>query len=224
MLGRRHDAAVTKATHRRPTRSSSGPCRASRCCCRSWLVGGLALLPHLGVVLTSVSRTGAWYQSALPRAFTARHYADALPATRPCRRCRRSVEYASISTGVDLVLGLAIAFLVVRSKLPRLVRQAVDSMAMLPLAVPGLVMAFGYLAISARMQVRLKDWPQARTPVRRAREPDAAAGDGVRHAAAAVRGAERRRRAGADAGRPGAGRPQPGRERRADAAEDRRCR
>ena len=42
------------------------------------VVGGLALLPHIGVILMSVSGVGAWYQSALPRVFTADHYAHAL--------------------------------------------------------------------------------------------------------------------------------------------------
>jgi iron(III) transport system permease protein len=57
-----------------------------------------------------------------------------------------SLKFASISTLVDLVLGVAIAYVVVRSKLPG--RQLLDALAMLPLAVPGLVLAFGYLAMS----------------------------------------------------------------------------
>src|SRR5207344_141882 len=50
------------------------------------------------------------------------------------------------STAFDLVLGTAIAVLVVRGRSRG--AQLVDAAAMLPLAVPGLVMAFGYLAIS----------------------------------------------------------------------------
>lgn len=44
------------------------------------------------------------------------------------------------------MIGIGIAWVVVRSDLK--IRGALDAMVMLPLAVPGLVMAFGYLALS----------------------------------------------------------------------------
>jgi iron(III) transport system permease protein len=55
--------------------------------------------------------------------------------------------YSSLAVVLNIVLGVAIALVVVRSDLP--VRGALDAVAMLPLAVPGLVLAFGYLAISS---------------------------------------------------------------------------
>src|SRR3954463_882881 len=42
------------------------------------LVTFLALLPHVGVVLTSFARPGSWYQSVVPRAFTTGNYVEAL--------------------------------------------------------------------------------------------------------------------------------------------------
>src|SRR5439155_23864653 len=57
-----------------------------------------------------------------------------------------SLKYASLSTVVDLVLGVAIAYVVVRTPLAG--RHVLDAVAMLPLAVPGLVLAFGYLAMT----------------------------------------------------------------------------
>ena len=48
--------------------------------------------------------------------------------------------------GIDVLLGIAIAYVVVRSRIAG--RQVLDFLAMLPLAVPGLVLAFGYLAMS----------------------------------------------------------------------------
>ena len=47
---------------------------------------------------------------------------------------------------MDIVLGLAIAYVIVRTKLPG--RQALDTISMLPLAVPGLVLAFGYISMT----------------------------------------------------------------------------
>ncbi|MFI5337977.1 MAG: ABC transporter permease, partial [Opitutales bacterium] len=57
-----------------------------------------------------------------------------------------SLGYAGASTVIDLVLGVALAYVIVRSRLAG--RAVLDFLAMLPLAVPGLVLAFGYLAMS----------------------------------------------------------------------------
>jgi iron(III) transport system permease protein len=58
-----------------------------------------------------------------------------------------SLLFASVAVIVNLILGVSIAFIVVRSKLK--FAGVLDALAMIPLAVPGLVMAFGYLAISS---------------------------------------------------------------------------
>lgn len=57
-----------------------------------------------------------------------------------------SLRCAALATLIDLVLGVAIAWVVVRSRIKG--RQVLDFLAMLPLAVPGLVLAFGYLAMT----------------------------------------------------------------------------
>jgi iron(III) transport system permease protein len=56
---------------------------------------------------------------------------------------------------VDLVLGISLAWFIVRSDLKW--RGVLDALAMLPLAVPGLVMAFGYLSISSELS-NLAGW------------------------------------------------------------------
>ena len=107
----------------------------------------IALLPHIGVILTSVSKPGAWYGTVLPSVFTAANYTEALGHEMTVLSIRNSLFFSSIAVVFNLILGVAIAFLVVRSK----IRGAgiLDSLSMIPLAVPGLVMAFGYLAISS---------------------------------------------------------------------------
>ena len=104
----------------------------------------VAVLPHAGVVLLSVA--GDWYQSVLPTEFTFDHYRDALGHPLTLASIKNSLIYASGSTIIDLFLGLGIAYIVVRTRLRG--RQILDAMAMLPLAVPGLVLAFGLLAMS----------------------------------------------------------------------------
>ena len=104
----------------------------------------LAMLPHVGVVLTAFSRD--WYASVLPASWTLDNFRAALGHGLTVPSIGNSLEYATISTVIDALLGIAIAYVVVRTTLPG--RHLLDAVAMLPLAVPGIVLAFGYLAMT----------------------------------------------------------------------------
>lgn len=104
----------------------------------------LALMPHMGVVLISFAQD--WYYSVLPEGWTLANYELALGHGLTVPSIQNSLIYASAATFLNIILGIAIAYVVVRSKLPG--RNVLDAMAMLPLAVPGLVIAFGYLAMT----------------------------------------------------------------------------
>ena len=104
----------------------------------------LAALPHLGVILTSLG--GGWYRTVLPTHWTLAHYSDALGHGLTLGSIRNSLLFSSVAMAADLALGVAIAYVVVRSTLRW--RGLLDALAMLPLAVPGIVMAFGYVAMS----------------------------------------------------------------------------
>jgi iron(III) transport system permease protein len=118
----------------------------------------LALLPHVGVILTSISGTGQWYQSVLPRVFTADHYQHALTHELALPSIRNSLIFSGLSVVLDIAIGLALGILIVRSKLPFALKALIDSLSMLPLAVPGLVLAFGYLAVSLQIKAWFPDW------------------------------------------------------------------
>ncbi len=107
-------------------------------------VVGLAALPNVSVVLVAFSRD--WYASVLPSGMTLDHLRAAIGHPLVVPSIANSLRYVALSTGFDLLAGTAIALFVVRSR--SRVGAIVDAAAMLPLAVPGLVMAFGYLAIS----------------------------------------------------------------------------
>ncbi len=109
----------------------------------------LAVLPHLGVVLLSVA--GDWYRTVFPTGLTLEHYHSVLGHELVLGSISNSLKYASIATLLDVVLGVAVAYVVVRTRLAG--RQILDALAMLPLAVPGLVLAFGYLALSREGQM-----------------------------------------------------------------------
>ncbi|MGI6494745.1 MAG: ABC transporter permease [Kiritimatiellia bacterium] len=110
------------------------------------LVTVFALLPHIGVVLTSFSSSGSWYRTVLPEQFTVAHYSAALSHGMTIAGIRNSLVFSALAVAVNIVLGVGIAWVTVRSRI--VVRGALDALAMIPLAVPGLVMAFGFLSIS----------------------------------------------------------------------------
>jgi len=162
LLGRRTDAAVTKASTPHQPKQLKG--FASFAALFPFLiVSGLALLPHLGVVLTSVAGVGSWYETVLPKVFTIQHFQHALTHDVTLPSVQRSVQYASLSVIVDIILGLAIAFLIVRSSLPKPFKWLIDGISMLPLAVPGIVMAFGFVSISLQMQIWFRGNETARS-------------------------------------------------------------
>jgi iron(III) transport system permease protein len=105
-----------------------------------------AAMPAIGVIVASLAVPGQWYESVLPRAFTTDHYVQALTHPLSAGSIRNSLLLASIAVVCALVVGFASARLLVRANL----RAAwlLDALVMLPLAVPGLVLAFGYVAVS----------------------------------------------------------------------------
>lgn len=122
------------------------------CACGFALVTFLAVIPHLGVLFLAVAQD--WYGTVFPEALTLTHYRDALGHELTLSSISNSLKYSAAATLVDLVLGVAVAYVVVRTRIKG--RQILDAMAMLPLAVPGLVMAFGFLAMTRDGQ--MFDW------------------------------------------------------------------
>ncbi|OYV47660.1 MAG: ABC transporter permease [Verrucomicrobia bacterium 21-51-4] len=108
------------------------------------LVTFFALLPHLAVILISFATD--WYNAVLPNGWTLSNYEIALSHPLTVPSIQNSLIYAGFATLLNVGLGVCVAFVVVRSKIPG--RNILDAMTMLPLAVPGLVVAFGYFAMS----------------------------------------------------------------------------
>ncbi|HEY6364450.1 MAG TPA: iron ABC transporter permease [Candidatus Binatia bacterium] len=105
-------------------------------------ISALALIPHLGVLLTSVA--GRWFLTVLPSEFTIRFYREVFSHDLTLLSIKNSLLLSSLSTIIDIVLGVTIAYLLARKRVPG--RNMLDALAMLPLALPGLVIAFGYVA------------------------------------------------------------------------------
>lgn len=156
LLGRAYDGASTRAALASTERRLHG-WRAAGAVSVFICVAMLALLPHFAVILTSLTSTGQWYRSLLPQSLTLNHYYAAMTDELAMPSVWNSVQYATMATFIALAVGLAAAIVIVRSRLPG--RWAIDTLAMLPLAVPGLVLAFGYLAISVSLKQRYRHLP-----------------------------------------------------------------
>jgi iron(III) transport system permease protein len=143
LFGRSSFALMARATSPGGPRALS-PIRAWLCTALFAGVTAVAVLPHIGVILVAFSPD--WYGTVLPHDYTLANFELALGHDLTVPAIANSLRFASLSTLLDLALGVAIAYVVVRSRVAG--RQALDFLAMLPLAVPGLVLAFGYLAMA----------------------------------------------------------------------------
>jgi iron(III) transport system permease protein len=111
----------------------------------AWLaVGGLlavAVLPHLSVLLLAVGKR--WFLTILPEGWTLEFFARALNTDLTRDALVNSFGLSLVATLLDVAMGFGIAWLCVRKRAWG--SDWLDTLAMLPLAVPGLVVAFGYL-------------------------------------------------------------------------------
>jgi len=103
------------------------------------IVLAVTLSPHLGIFLLSIGTI--WSFSVLPDAFTLAHYATVLSGSP--QLITNTLLYCGLAATIDIVLGTAIAYLILRTRLPG--RQLLDTIAMASLAVPGLVLGIGIL-------------------------------------------------------------------------------
>lgn len=102
---------------------------------------GVSLLPHLAIVLLSFAKI--WSFSLLPTTYTLGHYSEIL--FRVPHFIVNTLLYTLLAAGLDIVLGATIAFLLLRSRVPG--RNLLDAIASMPLAIPGVVLAVGYLRV-----------------------------------------------------------------------------
>lgn len=101
----------------------------------------VTLSPHLGVLLLSLARV--WSFSPLPDAYTLDHYATVFQDAGGL--IGNTLLYCGLAAALDVVLGVTIAYLMLRTTLPA--RRWLDGIATASLAVPGIVLAIGYLRL-----------------------------------------------------------------------------
>ena len=99
----------------------------------------LVLSPHIGLLLLSFATV--WSFSPLPDDFTMVHYARVFDESSVY--IKNTLIYASLAGLIDVVIGGAIAYLVLRTKVVG--RRWLDWAATSALAIPGVVLGIGYL-------------------------------------------------------------------------------
>lgn len=124
-----------------------------------WIVFVLlvTLAPHIGILLMSFSKV--WSFSVLPDSYTLAHYGTVFGDSK--LMIYNTLKYCLLAAGLDVLLGTAIAYLIYRTQLPA--RQWLDYLASIALAIPGLVLAIGYLRLFKGVNVPFTDTPMVAT-------------------------------------------------------------
>jgi iron(III) transport system permease protein len=107
----------------------------------------LVLSPHLGVLLLSLATV--WSYAPLPDGYTLAHYAAVFQESQGM--ISNTLLYCGLAAGIDVILGTAIAYLMLRTKLPG--RQWLDWISSAALAVPGIVLAIGFMRTFRNVEI-----------------------------------------------------------------------
>ena len=105
------------------------------------LVLSVSLLPHIGIVILSFAKI--WSFSLLPTTYTLDNFTEIF--FRAPHFVKNTLLYTGLAAALDVFLGAIIAFLLIRSRVWG--RNALDAVATLPIAIPGVVLAVGYLRV-----------------------------------------------------------------------------
>lgn len=111
------------------------------------LILALVLSPHIGLLLLAFGTI--WSFSPLPDGFTLQHFETIF--TQSTQYIWNTLVYAGSAALIDVLLGTAIAYIVIRTGV--IGRKWLDYMATAALAVPGVVLGIGYLRMFHGIQL-----------------------------------------------------------------------
>ena len=111
----------------------------------------IVLAPHLGILLLSFA--SVWSFSVVPDGYTLSHYATVFQDS-PLMIWNTAL-YCGIAATLDVVIATAIAYLMLRTRIPG--RQALDFTVTIALAIPGVVLGIGYLRTFRGIEIPFTD-------------------------------------------------------------------
>ena len=104
-----------------------------------------ASFPQMGVVILAF--TDWAISGVLPTHFTAEYISALVTNKEVARAIVNSLIYSSVATIIMLLVGTSAAYIVARRKIPG--RDLIDTLSTLPIAIPGIIVAVGYLLFFA---------------------------------------------------------------------------
>ncbi len=96
--------------------------------------------PQIGVLALAFSKS--WTVEPLPHGFTIQHFLDIVRSKGVLQGVINSLTYSTIAVGLIVLVGLSSSYVVARARIRGV--TALDAFATMPLATPGLVVAYGY--------------------------------------------------------------------------------
>lgn len=115
----------------------------------------LVLSPHIGLLLLSFGTI--WSYAPLPDGYTLQNYVTMWESSKTF--ISNTVLYAGIAATFDVIIGTAIAYIVLRTGI--FGRKGLDYLATAALAVPGVVLGIGYLRVFHNLDVPFTGEPMA---------------------------------------------------------------
>ncbi len=101
----------------------------------------VSCFPQIGVVILSLTN---WAVSgAFPTSFTLQYMQALITKPDVVTAIRNSVTYSGLAILITIILGTSAAYVVIRRKIPG--RDLIDVMTTIPIVIPGIIVAIGYL-------------------------------------------------------------------------------
>jgi len=103
-------------------------------------------LPQIGTFILAFTN---WAMSgtALPTTFTLKYFFQMALDKDVVNAITNSILYSGVATAIMLVVGISVSYLVSRTHLPGL--SLLDTISTMPIAIPGIILALGYLLFFA---------------------------------------------------------------------------
>ncbi|MGC9115722.1 MAG: ABC transporter permease [Fervidicoccaceae archaeon] len=100
----------------------------------------ITMLPQIGVFLLAFSER--WGSDPLPSGFTLSNFVELVEIKGVFRGIMNSLLYSTAAVAIIVLLGLSASYVVARVKIRGM--SVLDYLSTMPLAIPGLIFAFGY--------------------------------------------------------------------------------
>ncbi len=112
------------------------------------------IIPQVGVVVLSLSTR--WGSTPLPEGFTLSHFRDIFERPGVFRGILNSLAYSLSAVTIIVLIAVSVSYVTSRLKLRFL--TALDTMSTMPMAIPGLVVAYGYFMFFTKvLDIRILD-------------------------------------------------------------------